>query len=99
MLIINNNYDASAKISYNSGCNNYISPRPKLELMTDKFFGAKINSRPNALETINSRSNINNKVLNSKIEKSTDKTDDKKGLDSYKSKLNLLNNGKIKWFN
>ena len=101
MLILNNNieYDVP-KNNYGSGSlNNYISPKPKLELMTDKFFGTKTNNKTNfnaSDPTGNSRSNVNNYIfLTSKLgkHKIIGKSDDiSSGFDSYKLKLSLSNN-------
>ena len=91
MLIINNNFEfeASSKNNYNTGINNYISPKPKLELMTDKFFGTKFNNKSsfNASDpSANTRSIINNNLLIQK--KENVKSEDTSPLEMNKLKLN-----------
>jgi hypothetical protein len=92
MLIINNNYEYDAplsKNSYNSNLN-FTSPKQRIELMTDKFFGPR--SDKNMINQYdlnsNSRSNINNYLsvaskFNTK-DRNPIKSDDISGLDNLK---------------
>ena len=106
MLIINNNYEFDVPLSknnYNSSNINYISPKPKLELMTDKFFGPRSDKNilnPSEVNS-NSRSNINSYIsLTNKFhskERSSGKSEDLSGLDSMKFNMKkpTSNSGRI----
>ena len=106
MLIINSNYDYDAPLSkniYNSNIN-YASPKQRIELMTDKFFGLRCEK--NTINQYdyngNSRSNINNYLsvasrFNPK-ERNSGKSEEINGLDQLKlnfKKCNTIPGNKI----
>jgi hypothetical protein len=105
MLIINNHFECDVQLNknnYQSSINNYVSPKPRLEQMTDKYFGSKSNNAKNynfnaSDPNPNSHSNINNYIsLTSKFqskEKSVGRSEDiGSGMDNFKKKLNRSNN-------
>jgi len=91
MLIINNpEYDVPQR---QNSTNNYLTTKPKIELMSDKFFHTRSTFKKSEPDPVSTISNINKYIsLTTKYqskEKTSGKSEDfTSGIDIYKTKLN-----------